>query len=93
MKRAKCDSNELTIPPKWKALKLVDEGRANSSPTQKCGEGCPDVELPTCGSDGIKYGNPCELKIAACKYPELNIVENSGEACVRSKVRRYCEVM
>ncbi|GMF55474.1 unnamed protein product [Phytophthora fragariaefolia] len=58
-------------------------GGGNSKP-QNCVEGCPDVVLPVCGSDGVRYSNPCELKIAACKHPELNIVEDDS-ACTNSK--------
>ncbi|KAJ8538968.1 hypothetical protein ON010_g12903 [Phytophthora cinnamomi] len=53
-------------------------------PKKKCADTCPDVALPVCGSNGVKYSSPCELKVAACKNPELNIVEDE-EACTGSQ--------
>ncbi|KAF1783905.1 Kazal domain [Phytophthora cactorum] len=64
---------------------INDGSTRQETPRKKCSSGCPDVELPVCGSDGVRYGNPCELKIAACKHPELNIVEAAGVACSKSK--------
>ncbi|KAE9023292.1 hypothetical protein PR003_g12300 [Phytophthora rubi] len=58
-------------------------GGEKSKPSKKCADACPDVVMPVCGSDGIKYSNPCELKVAACKYPELNIVEDES-ACSKT---------
>lgn len=58
----------------------------SSSPSTKCSTACPNVDLLVCGSDGIKYSNPCELKAAACKNPELDIVEADDDECVGSKV-------
>ncbi|KAF4039629.1 Kazal-type serine protease inhibitor domain [Phytophthora infestans] len=52
--------------------------------SKKCASACPDVVLRVCGSDGVWYSNPCELKIAACKNPEQNIVEEEG-ACSSKK--------
>ncbi|KUF98435.1 Proteasome subunit alpha type [Phytophthora nicotianae] len=58
----------------------------NSTPTsKKCASACPDVVLRVCGSDGVWYSNPCELKIAACKNPEQNIVEDDS-ACSLKKM-------
>ncbi|POM65739.1 Epi6-like protease inhibitor, partial [Phytophthora palmivora] len=57
---------------------VIDDDSSKSN--KKCAGACPDVVLPVCGSDGIKYSNPCELKVAACKYPDQNIVEDDS-AC------------
>ncbi|RAW43595.1 hypothetical protein PC110_g307 [Phytophthora cactorum] len=88
MKRAKCEKNKkTTAPPFWKDFKFINDGSTRQeTPRKKCSSGCPDVELSVCGSDGVRYGNPCELNIAACKHPELNIVEDPGAACADSKV-------
>ncbi|KAG7389127.1 hypothetical protein PHYPSEUDO_011105 [Phytophthora pseudosyringae] len=90
MKRAKCENKEEMIAPAWKNSKWnnddpASEPTATPSPRKKCPEGCPDVELSICGSDGVTYGNPCELHVAACQHAELNIVEDSGEVCVGTK--------
>ncbi|GMF17645.1 unnamed protein product [Phytophthora lilii] len=56
-------------------------GDDSSLTSTKCADACPSVELPVCGSDGITYMNPCKLKVAACKNPEHNIVEDEDDAC------------
>ncbi|KAG6974294.1 hypothetical protein JG687_00000421 [Phytophthora cactorum] len=93
MKRAKCEKNKkTTAPPFWKDFKFINDGSTRQeTPRKKCSSGCPDVELSVCGSDGVRYGNPCELKIAACKHPELNIVEAAGVACSKSEVMPHVE--
>ncbi|POM59138.1 protease inhibitor Epi6, partial [Phytophthora palmivora] len=60
---------------------VIDDDSSKSN--KKCAGACPDVVLPVCGSDGIKYSNPCELKVAACKYPDQNIVEDDS-ACSKT---------
>ncbi|KAF4147925.1 Kazal-type serine protease inhibitor domain [Phytophthora infestans] len=90
MKRAKCAKNKPTDPPFWKSFKFSNDGSTTQeTPKRKCSSGCPDVELPVCGSDGVRYGNPCELKIAACEHPELNIVEAVGMGCRKSRVQLH----
>ncbi|XP_060553942.1 PI-actitoxin-Avd5a-like [Ruditapes philippinarum] len=38
-----------------------------------CGEICPEVWEPVCGSDGITYGNACVFNIAQCRNEELTL--------------------
>merc|ERR1712193_3079 len=45
-----------------------------------CEEGCPMTHSPVCGSDYKTYYNECELRVTACKKPDLNIYQlNEGE--------------
>ncbi|KAK1945296.1 Four-domain proteases inhibitor [Phytophthora citrophthora] len=67
-----------------KATKMVKGN--NKAEKSKCASGCPEVELRVCGSDGVWYSNPCELKIAACENPDANIVED--DAACSSKVTK-----
>ncbi|EEY67798.1 Epi1-like protease inhibitor [Phytophthora infestans T30-4] len=79
MKRAKCEKNSA----RTNSSSINDEPPSS----KKCPDSCPDIALPVCVSDGIKYSNPCELKIAACKHPERKIVEFSySSTCSVSKV-------
>ncbi|KUF81751.1 hypothetical protein AM588_10000293 [Phytophthora nicotianae] len=80
MKQAKCEKNKETTPPLSKDdFDFITDD--SEKPRRKCSECCPDIELLVCGSDGVIYGNPCKLQIAACEHPELNIVGTAGPVC------------
>ncbi|XP_069940060.1 four-domain proteases inhibitor-like [Cherax quadricarinatus] len=46
-----------------------------------CDYYCPHVYSPVCGSDGNTYGNSCELSIAACRNPWINLKEVHSGPC------------
>ncbi|ETO74762.1 hypothetical protein F444_09563 [Phytophthora nicotianae P1976] len=80
MKQAKCEKNKETAPPLSKDdFDFITDD--SEKPRRKCPQCCPAVELLVCGSDGVIYGNPCKLQIAACEHPELNIVGTAGPVC------------
>jgi agrin len=45
-----------------------------------CEETCPMTHSPVCGSNYKTYYNECEMRVDACKKPDLNIYQlNEGE--------------
>jgi coxsackievirus/adenovirus receptor len=43
---------------------------------------CLSVTDPLCGSDGVTYGNTCELEKASCEQQKHITIENRGN-CVK----------
>ena len=50
----------------------------NGSAGCVCPALCPAVLRPVCGSNGVTYGNLCELKRDVCKKEEFIKVVNEG---------------
>ena len=51
-----------------------------------CARACPMIFSPVCGTNGVTYGNRCQLSIAACRNP--SIVFASNGACGGALRRR-----
>ena len=55
----------------------------NGSASCVCPSLCPAVVRPVCGSNGVTYGNLCELKRDSCKKQQFIEVTNEG-TCLNS---------
>ncbi|CAI5733289.1 unnamed protein product [Hyaloperonospora brassicae] len=55
-----------------------------------CPDVCPAVYTPVCGSNGMTYGNACELGIASCKNPDLHLTKVSDGACADEQPHQNC---
>merc|ERR1711953_91670 len=58
-----------------------EEGLQNDIGIDGCEERCPMIHSPICGSDYQTYYNECELRVAACKKPDLNIYQMAEGEC------------
>ena len=53
----------------------------------ECSSVCITLWDPVCGSDGVTYGNDCELNVASCQNPGLNIIEAHSGQCEDDSIK------
>ena len=55
--------------------------------TCKCPDACPLIYSPICGSDGVSYGNTCEMEAASCRQLKEITLVNQGMCGMYSIVK------